>query len=248
MIGCDIVRLIQTIVLSFIFVISACYSPQTGVPTPGAPGQLRVGFDVDDTILFSRDNFLVAPHMSDDPDHLDYGWVNTHDSLHSVIIQPVADLIGWLRAQGHEVYFITARPGINGATLARHLTRELGFPIEMNENLFFSPKKKDPATGKKFTTKHERITELGLHIFYGDADNDMVAASVAGVRGVRVVRDARSVEAYSRNYFGDTKAGPAPGAPFSNKEYQQFLTGSVGPYGETIYPIYVVHQDTTTAP
>jgi len=85
---------------------------------------------------------------------------------------------------------------------------------------------------------------LGLHIFYGDAYNDMVAASVAGVRGVRVVRDVRSVEAYSSNYFGDTRSEPKVSAPYSESQYQQFIAKGVGPYGETIFPIFSFPQDT----
>ena len=231
-------RFMNVLILTLTIFISACNTPEVISDSQPVLGQLKVGFDIDDTILFSRDNFLKAPQMSDDPDHLDYGWVNQHDSLYSVTIQPVAELISFLRAHGHKVYFITARPGINGDAVARHLTRELGFDITLNENLFFSPKKKDAVSGHKFTTKHIRIAELGLHLFYGDADNDMVAASIAGVRGVRVVRDPRSVEAYSKNYFGDTRSAPQPKAPYSEEDYQKFLSRGVGPYGETIYPIY----------
>jgi len=231
-------RLLQFSVITALLVLSSCYSPETSAKPDPVVGQLRVGFDIDDTVLFSRDNFLIAPKDSTNSDHIDFGWVNTHDSLHSVIIKPVADLIGFLRAQGHEVYFITARPGVNGETVGRFLSSELGFLVEKNKNLFFATKRKDPKTGFKFTTKHEVITKLGLHIFYGDSDNDMVAASVAGVRGVRVVRDARSVDAYSRNYFGDTKSEFKASAPFNLQVYEQFLGKGVGPYGETIFPLY----------
>ena len=237
-------KYLQMFTLGLILFLSACHSPDQLNSSTHESGKLRVGFDVDDTILFSRDNFLKAPHMSTDPDHVDYGWINLHDSLNSTIIQPVADLIGFLRSQGHDIYFITARPATNGDAVARHLSRSLGFPIVKDVNLFFSPKEKDPVTGHKFTTKHKVISKLGLHIFYGDADNDMVAASVAGVRGVRVVRDARSVEAYSSNYFGDTRSEPKSAAPYSETLYQQFLAKGVGPYGETIYPIYSFPLDT----
>lgn len=235
-------RLIQITIISVSLIIVACHSPKTPPVHERVIGQLKIGFDIDDTVLFSRDNFLLAPHISDDPYHLDYGWVNQHDSLHSVIIQPIGDLIRFLRSQGHKVYFITARPGINGAAVGRHLSRELGFSVIMDENLFFSPKRKDPKSGNKYTSKHEVISRLGLHVFYGDSDSDMIAASIAGVRGVRVVRDMRSVEEYSKNYFGDIKSDHSPGAPFSEEEYQQFLSHGVGPYGETIYPIYLPAQ------
>ena len=237
-------KYLQIVTICLFVFLGACHSPGQLNKNVLENGQLRVGFDVDDTILFSRDNFLKAPHMSDDPDHVDYGWINLHDSLHSTLIQPVADLIGFLRAQGHEIYFITARPGVNGEAVARYLSRSLGFPVVKEVNLFFSPKEKDPITGRNMTTKHKVISTLGLHIFYGDADNDMVAASVAGIRGVRVVRDVRSVEAYSKNYFGDTRSEPKAAAPYSETQYQQFIAKGVGPYGETIFPIYSFPQDT----
>ena len=199
-------------------------------------GQLRVGFDIDDTIVFSRDNFQNAQKLSEDPGQLDYGWINTHDSLYSSIIQPMAELIAYYRAQGHEVYFITARPGTNGEAVGRYLSQQLGFKIMKGKNLFFAPKERDPVSGKKYTTKHRHINRLGLHIYFGDSD--MVAASIAGVRAVRVVRDQRSVDAYSSNYIGDMKSKTKPAAPFDSADYLSFLSGGVGPYGETIYPIF----------
>ncbi len=231
-------RALQVLIIMTSLLLSSCLLTPVTTEPETVVGQLKVGFDIDDTILFSRDNFQKAPKDSTNSDHIDFGWVNTHDSLYSVTIKPVADLIGFLRAQGHEIYFITARPGVNGETLARFLSSELGFTVEKEKNLFFATKKKDPKTGKRFTSKHEVITKLGIHIFYGDADNDMVAASIAGIRGVRVVRDPRSVDAYSRNYFGDTKSNFKPGAPFDQERYEQFLGKGVGPYGETIFPLY----------
>ena len=229
-------RLISLIVIGLM--ISSCTTETVAVKTGIPKGQLKVGFDIDDTVVFSRDNFLEAPSLSDDPNHLDYAWINTHDAQHSSIIEPIADLIAYLRSQGHEVYFITARPGINGEGVAHYLTDELGFDVQVNDNLFFSPKKKDPETGIKYTTKHGPISKLGLHIYFGDSDTDMVAASISGIRAVRVVRDQTSVEAYSRNYFGDMKAGNTDSAPHDEVDYLRFLTKGVGPYGETIYPIY----------
>lgn len=232
-------------ILTLILVVNACTSSSPAVDTQRVKGQLKVGFDIDDTILFTRDNFLDAPSLSDDPDHLDYGWINRHDSVYSKLVKPVADLVWFYRAHGHEVYFITARPGPNGEAVGRFLSRELGFPVVVDKNLFFSPKEKDPISGKRFTSKHHLISKLGLHIFFGDSDTDMIAASIAGVRAVRVVRDQRSVEAYSRNYFGDTKSGAEEAAPFDEATYQKFLGASVGPYGETIYPIYIKTEDIT---
>lgn len=230
-------KMIQIFTVSLLLLLSACKPVQTTAAPEKVIGQLKIGFDIDDTVLFSRDNFIIAQDMSDTPGKLDYGWINSHDSLYSVTIEPIAELIGYFRAQGHLVYFITARPGDNGEAVGRHLSRELGFPIVKGDNLFFAEKETDPISGNRYTTKHRVIEKLGLHLFFGDADSDMVAASVAGIRGVRVVRDPRSVIAYSRNYFGDTISDSTQAAPFSEKDYQRFLSGGVGPYGETIYPI-----------
>ena len=110
--------------------------------------------------------------------------------------------------------------------------------VNMGVNLFFSPKQVDKVTGKKYTTKHHVMNKLGIHIYFGDSDTDMIAASIAGVRAVRVVRHQASVESYGKNYFGNTMAPASPGAPFDSLHYTQFLQQSVGPYGETIYPVY----------
>ena len=48
-------------------------------------GALNVGFDIDDTILFSRDVFLNIPKDKRDP--IDYGWVNKQDRKASILYQ-----------------------------------------------------------------------------------------------------------------------------------------------------------------
>ena len=73
------------------------------------PGILNVGFDVDDTILFSRDVFLSLPDDKRDP--VDYGWINSHDKDFSQFITPTVELVDYFRSNGHNVFFLTARPG-----------------------------------------------------------------------------------------------------------------------------------------
>ena len=232
---------------SFLIITLALFFDGCSAPdkNPSLDAQrLRVGFDIDDTILFSRDNFLEAPHHSDDPDHLDYAWVNRHDSLYSQMIEPIKTLVTWYHEQGHGVYFITARPGDDGAVLARFLSRELGFQVVVDRELFFSPKEKHPLTGKRYTTKHRVMKQLGLHIYFGDSDTDMIAASIAGVRAVRVLRDPRSIRAYSKNYFGNILSPEIQdAAPFDVTDYERFIQQGVGPYGEHIYPLYIQPLD-----
>ena len=40
-------------------------------------GILNVGFDIDDTVLFSRDVFLSLPDDKRNP--TDFSWINSHD-------------------------------------------------------------------------------------------------------------------------------------------------------------------------
>ena len=48
------------------------------------PGILNVGFDIDDTVLFSRDVFLSIPKNKNNP--IDYSWINMQDEKLSLFI------------------------------------------------------------------------------------------------------------------------------------------------------------------
>ena len=196
-------------------------------------GILNVGFDIDDTVLFSRDVFLSLPDDKRNP--TDYGWINSHDSDYSIFITPTVELIDYFRSNGHNVFFITARPDINRKILADFLTKGLAFEVKVNKNLFFSPKQM--INGKRYTTKQRLMKRLKLDLFYGDADSDMIAALKAGVHPVRVVRNESSVIEYGSNYFGNTLKGDIPEAPFSNDDLKIFYNSNIGIFGESIYPI-----------
>jgi acid phosphatase (class B) len=197
------------------------------------PGILNVGFDVDDTILFSRDVFLSLPDDKRDP--VDYGWINSHDKDFSLFITPTIELVKYFHTNGHNVFFITARPGTKGNILAEFLADELGFPVRVNKNLYFSPK--ETIKGKRYTTKHRLMKRLKLDLFYGDADTDMVAALKAGVHPVRVVRHETSIVEYGSNYFGNTNKGNSTQTPFTKDDLKLFYNSNVGIFGESIYPI-----------
>ncbi len=197
------------------------------------PGILNVGFDVDDTILFSRDVFLNLPDDKRDP--VDYGWINSHDKEFSLFITPTVELINYFHTNGHNVFFLTARPGTKGNILAEFLADELGFSIRVNKNLFFSPK--ETIKGKRYTTKHRLMQRLKLDLYYGDADTDIIAALKAGVHPVRVVRHETSIVEYGSNYFGNTNKGNSAQTPFTKDDLKLFYNSNVGIFGESIYPI-----------
>ena len=204
-----------------------------GVVLEAQSGILKVGFDLDDTLLYSRYVFENAPR--NEQGQLDYGWINRHDQQYSILIDPTVKLVKYFLSHGHEVYFITARSGTDGEYLARFLSDSLDFRVTIDKNLFFTPKK--TIDGKRFTTKQEVMKALDLDIFYGDADTDIIAALKADVHPVRVVRHSSSIEQYGSNYFGNTLIGTTDEAPFTASDLERFYKAKVGFLGETIYPI-----------
>jgi len=214
--------------LNHFLAIALCFCPLFS-----RSGVLNVGFDIDDTVLFSRDVFLNIPKDKRDP--IDYGWINTHDEGLSIYIKPTVDLINYFITNGHNVFFITARPGTNGEVLATFLSRGLNFPVMKNKNLFFSPSER--IDGKSHTTKHRIMKRLKLDLFYGDGDSDIVASLKAGVHPVRIVRHEKSIIEYGPNYFGNTVDGKTKKSPYGVEDLNIFYSGKVGMFGETIYPI-----------
>ena len=197
------------------------------------PGKLNVGFDIDDTVLFSEPMFIH--YITEYGRPLDYSWLNSNDKDFSIPITPTIDLVHYFRSNGHNVFFITARPGENRHILGEFLTGVLGYKVEKDVNLFFMPKEK--IGEHRFTTKHRTMNELELDLYYGDSDTDIVGALKAGVHPVRVVRSNLSLENYSANYFGNTHKGDVKEAPFDGTDLKIFYSRSVGVFGESIYPI-----------
>ena len=197
-------------------------------------GILNVGFDIDDTVLFSRDVFLNLPEDKRNP--TDWGWINSHDDDYSQLMTPTVDLIHFFHENGHNIFFITARSKPKGKNLANFLTDKLMFPVEVNKNLFFSPR--ETIKGTRYTTKQRIMKRLRLDLFYGDADTDMIAALKAGVHPVRVVRHKASIISYGPNYFGNTIDKISPKNPFSMEDLNIFYSSNVGIFGESIYPIF----------
>jgi acid phosphatase class B len=234
-------KLHKLTILVLVLIITNCtLKPIAGIEKINSPevGILRIGFDIDDTVLFSKLNFEKAPKSNDNSDHVDFTWINQHDKEYSTLIQPIAELINFYRHQGHEIFFITARPATKDETVGDFLTEILGFPIKEGINMFFESKAKSEITGKRHTTKHLRIKDLELDMFVGDSDTDIIAGIKAGVHTVRVLRNPASVESYSRNYFGDTKKGE----PINIEWFNKFVSTGVGPYGETILPLYDINN------
>ncbi|MFQ3676157.1 MAG: HAD family acid phosphatase [Endomicrobiia bacterium] len=147
--------------------------------------KIRVGFDIDDTLLFSTPNFDNALNSSVEAYSKEF-WemVNKSDYKYSKIKPTVKKIVDKHLKNGDEVYIITARKPYGGEHLKRYLSKTFGIP---KKNIFFEPE-----------NKSQRIKNLKLDIFYGDSDGDVRDALSAGAKPIRILRAKES--SYKKNY------------------------------------------------
>ncbi|MEA3506216.1 MAG: HAD family acid phosphatase [Elusimicrobiota bacterium] len=153
---------------------------------------LKVGFDVDDTLLFSTPAFQKG-FQSDTRPFSDEFWevVNTSDRGNSMVKESVRQIVEKYRAEGAGIYAITARKPYGGEELKEYLKDVLDIP---GDHTYFEP---DGKTG--------RLNQLGIDIFYGDSDSDITAAQEAGIKAYRIERSTASSyqEKYNPGKYGE---------------------------------------------
>ncbi|MBY6195978.1 acid phosphatase AphA [Vibrio hangzhouensis] len=152
---------------------------------------ISVGFDIDDTVLFSSPAFKAGQEKFS-PGELSYlknqeFWdkVNCGWDKFSIIKQSTKDVIEMHQKRGDEIYFITARPPSN----CNFLTKYLKSTLLINElhDIIFTGDINEKNPKAKFIKKH------GISIYYGDSDGDIVSARIAGAEGIRIMRSPASL-------------------------------------------------------
>lgn len=156
--------------------------------------RMAVGFDVDETVLFSSPSFY---HIANErckgqlelcmKDKAFWEEANSSDS-YSLQKKVGMDLVKMHLARGDKVYFITARPPSERETLTALLRNYLNEP-NLPPVIFtgFVP-------GKNLKVKP--IMQLKLAMFYGDADTDVTAAMDAKIRPIRMLRAKNTIETH----------------------------------------------------
>ncbi|MCD6413979.1 MAG: HAD family hydrolase [Elusimicrobia bacterium] len=160
---------------------AAIKSEQTQKPLSPAleiPTVKKVGFDVDDTLLFSTPAFERG--FSQAEPYTDKFWeiVNTSDKEVSKVKEKTLKILKAHQARGQEIYIVTARNPEGGEALKKFLNEKFGVP---ENHIFFEPH------GKAQTLK-----KLGIDVFYGDSDSDITAAKEAGAIPIRIERSPQS--------------------------------------------------------
>ncbi len=142
------------------------------------PAIKKVGFDIDDTVLFSSPAFDKGYESAQA--YTDEFWriVNASDEEVSILKEKTAKIIRLHQKKGHEVFLITARNPAGGAPLKKFMSKALNIP---ESNIFFAP-----------GGKTELIKKLGLDAFYGDSDSDIRYAKEAGAMPIRIQRSPES--------------------------------------------------------
>ena len=150
------------------------------------PSVKIVGFDIDDTILFSTPAFDKG-YASGHPYGTEEFWevVNSSDEGNSIIKKKTLEILNAHKEKGHEIYFVTSRNPAGGETLQKFLSSELGIP---EENIIFAP-----------GGKTEILKKLGIDAFYGDSDSDIRYAIEAGAIPIRILRSPDSSYKGSHN-------------------------------------------------
>lgn len=153
---------------------------------------LAVGFDVDDTLLFTAAGFYRG-EKTFSPGGRDFlkksaFWekMNNEWDAFSIPKKVGKELIAMHLKRGDKIFFITARPPTKTETLTKTLQDSFLIPDDRLHPVIFV----GDIIGKN--SKIQPLKDKQVKIYYGDSDADIFAAKAAGARGIRVLRAANS--------------------------------------------------------
>jgi acid phosphatase (class B) len=151
---------------------------------------MNVGFDVDDTVLFSSPGYYYGREKYSPGNKayvtMEEFWNEMNNGLDQFSIpkECARKLIELHKKRGDSIYFITARTKTKTESVTELLMKT--FNLENIHEVIF--------TGVKLgeNLKIKAIKENKIRIFYGDADSDIDAALEAGIRAIRIMRAVNS--------------------------------------------------------
>lgn len=153
---------------------------------------MAVGFDIDDTVLFSSPGFwrgkkTFSPGSKDylkNPafwEKMNNGW-----DVFSIPKEVGRSLIALHVRRGDSIYFVTGRSQTRTETVSKMLQDDFAIPAaNMNPVIFAG---ETPVQN----SKTQWLKSKQIKIFYGDSDNDITAAQEVGARAIRVLRASNS--------------------------------------------------------
>jgi len=148
-------------------------------PAQETAKKLKVGFDLDDTLIFSTPAFNKG--FKSVHERFSRGFwtlVNKSDRDNSTVKEGAKRILDEHKEHGDEIFIVTARGPYGTQPLLDYIAET--FNVK-KENVFFEPR-----------GKTDRIKRLGLDIYYGDADSDISDTIQAGAKGIRIERSETS--------------------------------------------------------
>lgn len=151
---------------------------------------INVGFDVDDTLLFSSPGFFRGKQEFS-PKSNEYlrnpkFWhkINNDWDYFSIPKKSGYALIQMHLKRGDHIYFITGRPQTKTEKLTSILQHDFAIPEDKMNPVIFS--------GPKHGAKTPYIKAHKITLYYGDSDGDISDARAAGAKAIRVLRPLNS--------------------------------------------------------
>lgn len=174
---------------------------------------MAVGFDIDDTVLFSSPGFYRGK-LEYSPNDFSYlknieFWekMNNEWDKFSMPKQVGIDLVQMHLKRGDTVYFITGRTKTKTETVTKYVQEGMRIPADKMNPVIFAGD--EPGQNNKVSWMRDHK----LKIYYGDADADIAAARELNIRGIRILRAANS------SYQPLPKAGQFGEEVVINSEY-----------------------------
>ncbi|PHM37914.1 acid phosphatase AphA [Xenorhabdus innexi] len=174
---------------------------------------MAVGFDIDDTVLFSSPGFYRGQleYSPNDNSYLKnpqfWEKMNNEWDKFSMPKQIGIDLVQMHLKRGDDIYFITGRTRTKTETVTKYLQEDLHIPVNKMNSVIFAGD--DPGKNNKISW----MKDHKLEIYYGDADADIAAARELNIRGIRILRASNS------SYQPLPKAGKFGEEVVINSEY-----------------------------
>lgn len=175
---------------------------------------ITVGFDIDDTLLFTSAGFYrgereFSPGRRDFLNNPAF-WekMNNDWNAFSIPKESGKELIAMHLKRGDKIFFITSRNPAKTETVTKTLQELFLIPEASINPVIFAG---GDTTGRN--NKTQLLQEKQIEIYYGDSDHDIIAAQAAGIRGIRVLRAPNS------NYQPLHKAGALGEEVIVNSEY-----------------------------
>ncbi|WP_108649610.1 acid phosphatase AphA [Dongshaea marina] len=164
---------------------------QIAASLKGKPA-MNVGFDIDDTLLFSSPAFFHGKQVFS-PGSNDYlknpkfwekvsnGW-----DKFSIPKESARQLIKMHLERGDHLYFITGRPrpGSGKEDVTEILQKDFSIPAKQMSPVIFA--------GPDHGAKTSYIKNNHIKLYYGDSDGDILDARAAGSEAIRVLRPLNS--------------------------------------------------------